>query len=89
MVLGQIGALFPMFGPRGSRCYQMGWPLFIEKAIILMINWGTNRFSSLELVVVVLATIVLFPTLVLPSSPFIWVAGTIKAAKEIAKTICI
>ncbi|ESW30418.1 hypothetical protein PHAVU_002G152000 [Phaseolus vulgaris] len=50
-------------------------PLFIEKAIIPMINWGTNRFSSLELAVVVFATIALFPTLVLPSSPSMWVAG--------------
>jgi len=48
---------------------------FYFQAIIPMINWGTNRFSSLELAVVVFATIALFPTLVLPSSPSMWVAG--------------
>ncbi|XP_014520171.1 transmembrane protein 64 [Vigna radiata var. radiata] len=50
-------------------------PLFLEKAIIPMINWGTNRFSSPELAVLVFASVALFPTLVMPSSPSMWVAG--------------
>jgi len=40
-----------------------------------MINWGTNKFTSPELAVMVFASIALFPTLVMPSSPSMWVAG--------------
>ncbi|XP_027909973.1 uncharacterized protein LOC114169130 [Vigna unguiculata] len=50
-------------------------PFFLEKAIIPMINWGTNKFTSPELAVMVFASIALFPTLVMPSSPSMWVAG--------------
>ncbi|KAG4987545.1 hypothetical protein JHK85_030528 [Glycine max] len=50
-------------------------PLFTEKVIIPIINWETNTFSSPVLAVLVFASIALFPTLILPSSPSMWVAG--------------
>ncbi|CAJ1928215.1 unnamed protein product [Sphenostylis stenocarpa] len=50
-------------------------PLFVEKAIIPMINWETKTFSYPVLAVMVFASIAVFPTLILPSSPSMWVAG--------------
>ncbi|KAG5089863.1 hypothetical protein AAZX31_01G199500 [Glycine max] len=50
-------------------------PLFIEKVIIPIIKWETNTFSSPVLAVLLFASIALFPTLILPSSPSMWVAG--------------
>ncbi|TKY70878.1 SNARE associated Golgi protein [Spatholobus suberectus] len=50
-------------------------PFFVEKAIIPITNWERNTFSSPVLAVLVFASIALFPTLILPSSPSMWVAG--------------
>lgn len=50
-------------------------PLVIEKVIIPMIKWERTKFSSPVLAAVVFASIALFPTLILPSSPSMWVAG--------------
>ncbi|KAK7406203.1 hypothetical protein VNO78_07823 [Psophocarpus tetragonolobus] len=52
-------------------------PLFIEKVIIPMINWERKTFSSPVLAFLVFASIALFPTLILPSSPSMWLAGMI------------
>ncbi|KAK8464621.1 hypothetical protein PHAVU_010G034901 [Phaseolus vulgaris] len=75
MVLGQIGALFPL-GLMALVAIKWVGPFVHRKGDYSDDKLGTNRFSSLELLaVVVFATIGLFPTLVLPSSPFIWVFG--------------
>ncbi|XP_061357885.1 uncharacterized protein LOC133302151 [Gastrolobium bilobum] len=50
-------------------------PFFIEKVIIPIINWERNTFSTPVLAVLVFASVALFPTLLLPSSPSMWVAG--------------
>ncbi|KAJ7010810.1 hypothetical protein NC653_001311 [Populus alba x Populus x berolinensis] len=43
--------------------------------IIPIINWETTTFSTPVLVVLLFASVALFPTLLLPSSPSMWVAG--------------
>lgn len=43
--------------------------------IIPIINWETKTFSTPVLAVLVFASVALFPTLLLPSSPSMWVAG--------------
>ena len=40
-----------------------------------IINWEMMTFSTPMLAVLVFASVALFPTLLLPSSPSMWVAG--------------
>lgn len=40
-----------------------------------MLNWETHTFSTPVLAVLVFASVALFPTILLPSSPSMWVAG--------------
>ena len=40
-----------------------------------MVNWETETFSPPVLAVLVFASVALFPTLLLPSSPSMWMAG--------------
>ncbi|KAK7330711.1 hypothetical protein VNO77_24909 [Canavalia gladiata] len=50
-------------------------PYFIDKEIIPIINWETKTFSTPVLTVLVFASVALFPTILLPSTPSMWVAG--------------
>lgn len=50
-------------------------PFFMDKEVIPIINWETTTFSTPVLAVLVFASVALFPTLLLPSSPSMWVAG--------------
>ncbi|XP_061348266.1 uncharacterized protein LOC133293681 [Gastrolobium bilobum] len=50
-------------------------PYFIDKEVIPIINWETKTFSTPVLTVLMFASIALFPTLLLPSTPSMWVAG--------------
>ncbi|KAF7810240.1 transmembrane protein 64-like [Senna tora] len=50
-------------------------PLLMDKEVIPLLNWGESQFSTGELAVMIFASVALFPTLLLPSSPSMWVAG--------------
>ncbi|KAK9276637.1 hypothetical protein L1049_006173 [Liquidambar formosana] len=50
-------------------------PYLMDKEVIPILNWETTTFSTPVLVVVIFASVALFPTLLLPSSPSMWVAG--------------
>uniref|UniRef100_A0A7N0U161 VTT domain-containing protein n=1 Tax=Kalanchoe fedtschenkoi TaxID=63787 RepID=A0A7N0U161_KALFE len=50
-------------------------PLFMDKVVIPIINWLTSTFSAKQLAVILFASVALFPTFLLPSSPSMWVAG--------------
>ncbi|XP_019423622.1 PREDICTED: transmembrane protein 64-like [Lupinus angustifolius] len=50
-------------------------PFFIEKVIIPLMNWVRNTFTIPELAILVVASVALFPTILLPSSPSMWLAG--------------
>ncbi|KAF5734856.1 transmembrane protein 64-like [Tripterygium wilfordii] len=50
-------------------------PYFMDKDVIPIINWERKTFCAPVLAVLVFGSIALFPTLLLPSSPSMWVAG--------------
>ncbi|XP_023540858.1 transmembrane protein 64-like [Cucurbita pepo subsp. pepo] len=50
-------------------------PFFMNKEIIPVINWEAETFSPPVLAVFVFASVALFPSLLLPSSPSMWLAG--------------
>jgi len=50
-------------------------PFFMDKEIIPLIHWETETFSPPVLAVLVFASVAIFPTFFIPSSPSMWVAG--------------
>ncbi|OIS99746.1 PREDICTED: transmembrane protein 64 [Nicotiana attenuata] len=50
-------------------------PFFMDKEIIPILDWETRTFSTPVLAVLVYASVAIFPTLLLPSTPSMWVAG--------------
>ncbi|KAK2989147.1 hypothetical protein RJ640_027221 [Escallonia rubra] len=50
-------------------------PFFMDKEIIPIINWETSTFSTPVLAFLLFASVALFPILLLPSTPSMWVAG--------------
>ncbi|XAR70388.1 hypothetical protein NMG60_11027231 [Bertholletia excelsa] len=50
-------------------------PFVMDKEIIPVINWERSTFSKSVLGVLLFASMALFPTLLLPSTPSMWVAG--------------
>ncbi|KAL5064373.1 hypothetical protein RYX36_026110 [Vicia faba] len=50
-------------------------PYFIDKEVIPIINWETETFSPPVLTILVFASVALFPTILFPSTPSMWVAG--------------
>lgn len=50
-------------------------PFFMNKEIIPILNWETRTLSTPVLALVVFASVALFPTILLPSTPSMWVAG--------------
>ncbi|KAK8533206.1 hypothetical protein V6N13_046366 [Hibiscus sabdariffa] len=50
-------------------------PFFMDKELMPLINWEMATFSTPMLAVLVFASVALFPTILLPSSPSMWLAG--------------
>ncbi|XP_052208778.1 uncharacterized protein LOC127812442 [Diospyros lotus] len=50
-------------------------PFFMDKEIIPIINWERSTFCTPILAILLFASVALFPTLLLPSTPSMWVAG--------------
>ncbi|KAI9082754.1 hypothetical protein K1719_035328 [Acacia pycnantha] len=50
-------------------------PFFMDKVIIPIINWERNTFSRPGLIVMIFFSVAFFPTLLLPTSPSMWMAG--------------
>ncbi|KAI3727545.1 hypothetical protein L6452_16161 [Arctium lappa] len=50
-------------------------PFFMNKELIPILNWETETFTKPVLAVVIFASIALFPTILLPSTPSMWVTG--------------
>ncbi|OWM71905.1 uncharacterized protein LOC116193531 [Punica granatum] len=71
----KLALLFSCLGLLAGVCIKWVWPYFMDKEIIPIINWETATFSPPILAVLVFITIALFPTLLLPSTPSMWVAG--------------
>ncbi|XP_015901596.1 uncharacterized protein LOC107434626 [Ziziphus jujuba] len=68
LLLGFLGLLVGVF---------IKWvgPFLLDKEIIPILNWETSTFSAPVLGVLVFASVAIFPTMLLPSTPSIWVAG--------------
>jgi membrane protein DedA with SNARE-associated domain len=50
-------------------------PYLIDKEVIPIINWETKTFSPPVLTLLLFASVAIFPTILLPSTPSMWVAG--------------
>lgn len=50
-------------------------PFLMNKEVIPILNWETETFSKPVLAVLIFASVALFPTIFLPSTPSMWVAG--------------
>ncbi|KAF8380407.1 hypothetical protein HHK36_027893 [Tetracentron sinense] len=50
-------------------------PFFLDKEVIPIINWEMETFSTPVLAVVIFTSVALFPSIFLPSTPSMWVAG--------------
>ncbi|KAK9716482.1 hypothetical protein RND81_06G236300 [Saponaria officinalis] len=50
-------------------------PLLMDKGITPIIRWETSTFSDPVLALLLFITVALFPTILLPSTPSMWVAG--------------
>ncbi|KAL2551635.1 SNARE associated Golgi protein family [Forsythia ovata] len=50
-------------------------PFFMDKEIIPIIHWEMETFSTQVLALIVFGSVALFPILLLPSTPSMWVAG--------------
>ncbi|CAD5196953.1 unnamed protein product [Musa acuminata subsp. malaccensis] len=50
-------------------------PLIIKKVVVPFLNWEMATFSRPVLGLLLFACIALFPTMILPSSPCMWIAG--------------
>ncbi|KAK2372217.1 hypothetical protein P8452_45599 [Trifolium repens] len=50
-------------------------PFFIEKVFIPVMKWQRDTFTSAELAIILFGSIAIFPTILLPSSPSMWLAG--------------
>ncbi|KAK4761567.1 hypothetical protein SAY87_029451 [Trapa incisa] len=71
----KLALLFSCLGLLAGVCLKWVWPYFMEKEIIPIINWETTTFSHPVLALLVFITVALFPTLLFPSTPSMWVAG--------------
>ncbi|XP_057775645.1 uncharacterized protein LOC130994606 isoform X2 [Salvia miltiorrhiza] len=50
-------------------------PFVMEKEIIPLINWERESFSTKQLVLLIFGSLTIFPSILLPSSPSMWLAG--------------
>ncbi|KAI3792547.1 hypothetical protein L2E82_06429 [Cichorium intybus] len=50
-------------------------PFLMNKEVIPILNWETETFSKPVLAVLIFTSVALFPTILLPSTPSMWVAG--------------
>ncbi|KAK9072946.1 hypothetical protein SSX86_009382 [Deinandra increscens subsp. villosa] len=50
-------------------------PFLMNKEVIPVLNWETETFCKPVLAVLIFASVALFPTVFLPSTPSMWVAG--------------
>ncbi|PWA34457.1 SNARE associated Golgi protein [Artemisia annua] len=64
------------FGAALGLCFLF-WiaPLLINKGVIPILKWETETFSKPVLAVLIFTSVALFPSILLPSTPSMWVAG--------------
>ncbi|MBA0717685.1 hypothetical protein Golax_005479 [Gossypium laxum] len=50
-------------------------PFVLKKVIVPALQWEAHAFSTTERILVIVTSLALFPTLCLPSTPSMWMAG--------------
>ncbi|KAI3828853.1 hypothetical protein L1987_02963 [Smallanthus sonchifolius] len=50
-------------------------PFLMDKEVIPILNWETKTFSKPVLAVIIFSSVAIFPSLFIPSTPSMWVAG--------------
>ncbi|KAH7577803.1 hypothetical protein ACOSQ2_001153 [Xanthoceras sorbifolium] len=50
-------------------------PLFMSKVMVPIISWEMETFSPRSLAILIFASLVIFPVVLLPSTPAMWLAG--------------
>lgn len=68
-------ALIVLLGALAAVAFKWVGPFFMDKEIIPIINWEMMTFSTPVLAVIIFMSIALFPSLLLPSSPSMWLGG--------------
>ncbi|KAG4135073.1 hypothetical protein ERO13_D08G193700v2 [Gossypium hirsutum] len=71
----KLGVLFTFIGLLAAVFFRWVGPFLMDKELMPIINWEMTTFSTPMLAVLVFASVALFPTILLPSTPSIWVAG--------------
>lgn len=67
--------LFAIAGGLAIVFFKWVGPFSMDKGIIPIINWERSTFSTPVLAFLLFVTVALFPTILVPSSPSMWVAG--------------
>ncbi|KAL2902219.1 hypothetical protein RDABS01_027301 [Bienertia sinuspersici] len=67
--------LFVFLGGLALVFFKWLGPFLMDKGIIPILNWERSSFSTPILALLIFVTVALFPTILLPSSPSMWVAG--------------
>ncbi|GMH09470.1 hypothetical protein Nepgr_011311 [Nepenthes gracilis] len=67
--------LFTFIGVVAFVFFKWILPFLMDKEVIPIINWERSTFSTPVLAVLLFVTVAIFPTILLPSSPSMWVAG--------------
>ncbi|KAL4324548.1 hypothetical protein GQ457_11G023320 [Hibiscus cannabinus] len=71
----KLGILFTFIGLLAAVFFKWVGPFLMDKELMPIINWEMTTFSTPVLALLVFASVALFPTILLPSTPSIWVAG--------------
>ncbi|KAE8727729.1 hypothetical protein F3Y22_tig00005406pilonHSYRG00503 [Hibiscus syriacus] len=71
----KLGILFTFIGLLAAVFFKWAGPFLMDKELMPILNWEMTTFSTPVLAVLVFASVALFPTILLPSTPSIWVAG--------------
>ncbi|EEF51030.1 transmembrane protein 64 [Ricinus communis] len=71
----KLALLFTCLGLLAAVFLKWVGPFFMDKELIPIINWETTTFSTPVLAILVFASVALFPSILLPSTPSMWVAG--------------
>lgn len=72
---GKIVFVFIFLAIVGVCFFVWIGPFLMDKEVIPVLNWETNTFSKPVLAVMIFTSVALFPTIFLPSTPSMWVAG--------------
>ncbi|XP_062189292.1 uncharacterized protein LOC133892491 [Phragmites australis] len=71
----KVAVLGILLAGAGAAAVVFLGPLFIKKVVAPILCWVSTTFSRPALALLCFGTIALFPSILLPSSPFMWIAG--------------